>query len=44
MGQNRPATLGHAVYFGLPYCKPFADSRLGNHGGHGKYPLSANTG
>jgi hypothetical protein len=44
MGQNRPAPLGHTVYFGLPYRKPFINRRLGNHGGNGKYPLPANPG
>jgi hypothetical protein len=44
MSQNRPASLGHTVYFGLPHRKPLANRRLGNHGGNGKYPLSANPG
>jgi hypothetical protein len=44
MGQNRPAPLSHPMHLGLAHRKPFINRRLGNHGGHGKYPLPADPG
>jgi hypothetical protein len=44
MVQNRPAPLSHPMHLGLAHRKPFINRRLGNHGSHGKYPLSADPG